>query len=230
MLADQDIPSDYSKLSSIIITDADGTMQTLYFGGTDDYPPVLNRELPPQPPLGVFDARFADNRFIETVERGGAHRAKILLSSMNYPVRIRWNVRSMLVHTTLTINEKTYSMTADGEAVVPQSNAQIMLELNGTAPLQEQFALLQNYPNPFNPTTEVRYQIREVSYVTLKVYNILGEMVATLVNGIEEAGYKSVTWNASDVASGVYFMKLEAISMKDRTVSFRDVKKMIIVK
>jgi Secretion system C-terminal sorting domain/Bacterial Ig-like domain len=73
-----------------------------------------------------------------------------------------------------------------------------------------EFSLEQNYPNPFNPSTTIRYQLPTRGYVALRVYNLLGQEVATLVNGVEEAGYRELQWTAKGLASGVYLYKLQA--------------------
>lgn len=73
--------------------------------------------------------------------------------------------------------------------------------------------LSQNYPNPFNPTTVIKYQLSENSFVTLKVYDILGCEVSTLINEYKEAGYYETSFDASSFSSGVYFYKLQAGSL-----------------
>jgi hypothetical protein len=82
---------------------------------------------------------------------------------------------------------------------------------------------VQNYPNPFNPSTTIKYNIAKSSYVTLKVYNILGSEVASLVNRNLKAGEYQLQFNAGNLSSGVYFYKIIA-------GSFTDIKKMLLVK
>jgi hypothetical protein len=91
-------------------------------------------------------------------------------------------------------------------------------------------SLAQNFPNPFNPTTQIAYDLAEQSTVRLTVYNVLGEKMATLVDGMEPAGHRSASWNASGIPSGVYFYKLEAVGTTQRGGSFTQIRKMILLK
>jgi hypothetical protein len=79
---------------------------------------------------------------------------------------------------------------------------------NSNYPLS--FSLDQNYPNPFNPTTKIKYTIPSSSYTTLRIYDVLGNEVYTLVNGQKQAGNYEVDFNASKLSSGVYFYKLQS--------------------
>lgn len=91
----------------------------------------------------------------------------------------------------------------------------------GNSPIS--FSLDQNYPNPFNPTTKIKYSIPAASPTTLKVYDVLGNEIATLVNGEKQAGTYEVNFNAASVASGVYFYKLQS-------GTFVQTRKMIVLK
>ncbi|MCZ6701415.1 MAG: T9SS type A sorting domain-containing protein [Ignavibacteria bacterium] len=87
----------------------------------------------------------------------------------------------------------------------------------------EEFRLSQNFPNPFNPTTAIKYQIPELSFVTIKVYDALGNEIATLVNEEKSAGEYDVEFDGTDLTSGIYFYRIEA-------GSFIETKKMILIK
>ncbi len=93
----------------------------------------------------------------------------------------------------------------------------------GSLTIPEEFYLSQNYPNPFNPTTTIRYSIPQNSKVTLKVYDILGREVATLVNEAKQPGNYEVAFNGSGLASGIYFYRLQA-------GNFSATKKLILMK
>ncbi|MEJ2616587.1 MAG: T9SS type A sorting domain-containing protein, partial [Ignavibacteriaceae bacterium] len=73
-----------------------------------------------------------------------------------------------------------------------------------------EFKLYQNYPNPFNPSTKIEYRISEFGLISLKIYDVLGKEVATLVNEEKPAGTYEVTWNAANLPSGVYFYQIKA--------------------
>jgi hypothetical protein len=97
------------------------------------------------------------------------------------------------------------------------------MEDEGSLLSPDRYNLAQNFPNPFNPTTSIRYSIPKRSNVTLKVYDILGNEVANLVNEEKNRGVYTVTFNASALASGIYFYTL-------RAEGFIQTKKMLLLK
>ncbi|MDH3268698.1 MAG: T9SS type A sorting domain-containing protein, partial [Ignavibacteria bacterium] len=93
------------------------------------------------------------------------------------------------------------------------------------------FKLVQNYPNPFNPITTINYQIPELSFVTLKVYDVLGSEIITLVNEEKSVGSYEVEFNATQLPSGIYFYILQAGSPSTNSgQSFVETKKMVLMK
>lgn len=93
-----------------------------------------------------------------------------------------------------------------------------------------EYKLEQNYPNPFNPTTTIGYILPEESKVALKLYDVLGNEVATIVQDVEEAGYHSVEWNALRAASGMYFYRFVTASVAQPGKNVSQIKKMLYLK
>jgi hypothetical protein len=86
-----------------------------------------------------------------------------------------------------------------------------------------EYSLAQNYPNPFNPTTKIKYHIPELSFVTLKIFDVLGREIETIVGGEQNAGFYEIEFNASRLASGIYFYRLQA-------GNYIETKKMLLLK
>jgi len=121
-----------------------------------------------------------------------------------------------------------YSFLHDNPSAVPQL---ISFSHGSIIDQPVQFALQQNYPNPFNPTTTIMFSLPTESFVTLKVYNILGQEIATLYdNQVLEDGDQSIAFNALNFSSGVYFYKVTAQSTSDQTQHYTSVKRMILLK
>ena len=89
-------------------------------------------------------------------------------------------------------------------------------------------SLSQNFPNPFNPTTTIKFGLRAKGHVSIKIYDVAGRLVRTLVNDVREAGHYNVTWNGENnhgnkVASGVYFFKMN-------TADYEKTNKMVLMR
>lgn len=97
---------------------------------------------------------------------------------------------------------------SDGSGGDGQQRRQITIM--GVDDTPSRTALFQNYPNPFNPVTQIRYSLRTKCRVQLSVFNVLGQKVCTLVDEVQTPGHRTVEWNATNCASGVYFYRLQA--------------------
>ena len=134
----------------------------------------------------------------------------------------------------IEVGGKDHPLRGSGSLVVTNaSDIDLKLFSQPLASLPVHFALHQNYPNPFNPTTSISFDIPNSSLVTLKVYNILGQEVATLLDHIQydQGSYQS-QFNANNFASGVYFYRITAqtVNGQGKDNSFTDVKRMLLIK
>lgn len=92
----------------------------------------------------------------------------------------------------------------------------------------DKFSLSQNYPNPFNPATNIKFSVPQKAFVTISIYNILGEEITKLVNEEFLPGTYETTWDASNYPSGVYYYKLTISS--EQVTKYTETKKMVLIK
>ena len=210
------------------------TLQTLYFGAPLPADVPLSRfEMPPVPPIEVFDVRFAaiesyltesSNPRIEL--QGGGRDIDIHLQAAAQASMARIEITQLandgreLKRQELRDGElvSLYSLDVTRIELIPQDG-----QYAENPNLPAQFALEQNYPNPFNPTAQIRYQLPVASQVNLSVYDMTGRHVGTLINGQVSAGLHSVTFDASSLSSGVYIYRLQA-------GEFQQVRRLTVIK
>ena len=122
---------------------------------------------------------------------------------------------------------KAIDFKADARLGTPKKplifNAQPLAEIEDNLTLPQEFALAQNYPNPFNPSTTIRYELPQTAHVRIKIFDVLGRQVETLIDEEKEPGRYNIVVNAADLASGVYFYRIEA-------GDFRMVRKMLLLR
>jgi len=133
---------------------------------------------------------------------------------------------SVYVTSLVSFGDSTYALSSNAGAFFVGKNPVTAVKQQSGIP--NSFALFQNYPNPFNPTTAIRYQLSAISHVTLKIYDILGREVTTLVDEKENAGTHQIRFDGTRFASGVYFYRLEAKS--EGGMSFMQTKKLVLIK
>ena len=115
------------------------------------------------------------------------------------------------------------------ELVLAGTDVRWTTSVQNTSMIPDKYLLSQNYPNPFNPTTIIKYQLPVVSKLSLKVYDVLGREITTLVDAVMNAGYYSVSFDGADFASGIYFARITA-TPQNGTAPFTNTIKMLITK
>lgn len=210
-------------------------------------------DLPPFPPVGAFDARFilpkngfngslsswSDYRFAAAFPFSGTieHRLKyqsaqgatIMYFSWNLPPEVTGLLQDLATGTIVNVpisGSGVYELTNfvvlnQLRLTINYNNIIAFIEEEDTKP--KTYILEQNYPNPFNPSTTIQYFISKESNVTLKVFDLLGEEVTTLVNEVKSRGAYSVNFYSAVLASGVYYYQIQA-------GGFIETKKMVLIR
>ena len=207
-------PEDWGK---IIITDATGINYTLYAvrGKVD----LSQYELPPAPPAGMFDIRFSSGRIAEDIN---SSVKTIDMNCVTYPLTIR--VENMNITLQDESGKEINAKLENGDGISLNNNSiKKLVVISGEVMTPVEYSLEQNYPNPFNPSTKIKYTVPADGFVNIAVYNVLGEKVTDVVNNIQKAGSYEITFNARDLASGMYIYRMES-------GNFVSVKKMMILK
>jgi len=211
----------FSHFHQIVVQNNDGAPKEFYLGGTitDDMPPSHAYELPPLPPIGAFDVRFQNHTWLtelrETallVQSPGENLSLTYLASED-------EVGNTMEITLLRSGQEAETITlADGDQVEFSGAGlyRIGVVVNTSTSIEptmdelpQQLYLAQNYPNPFNPTTNLSFDLPQSAEVSIEVFNIQGQKVATLLRESKPAGRHNITFDASRLASGVYIYRMQ---------------------
>jgi flagellar hook assembly protein FlgD len=177
-------------------------------------------ELPPIPPVIVFDVRFSNDRYNSFI----GEENLIQIQGMVPPLKIKLSDEddSYYLVTDILDGKVVKEILSNANEVTINSKVDF-LKIKRLEKHVFTFSLSQNYPNPFNPTTYISFSLQSKSKVRLVVYDILGNEIQTLVNDELSEGKYSIKFDGSNLASGIYIYKLI-------TDKFTDVKKMILMK
>jgi len=215
---------DFTRMDKFMVSDSVGNVQTLFVSNTDIDSSIVNldTELPPFFPEIDFDSRFEYNEFVKKVSAdSGLIDLNILVHTAALPVSLSWEINPenginyTFIEDSILGKEQKIETLSGQTSFNKLSNKRIQLlaKVDGSSSknlIPKEYNLYQNYPNPFNPITIIKYDIPMTGLVTLKVYDMLGGEVATLVNEEKVAGKYEVNFDASKLASGVYIYQLIA--------------------
>ncbi|MCX6149090.1 MAG: T9SS type A sorting domain-containing protein [Ignavibacteriales bacterium] len=210
------------KWIKIIVRDNNGNRSIVY--GASESINFDSYALPPIPPSGVFDVRWDSNQLVDNINNG---TKDILIHSAEYPITLKVEGGN------LSIKDKVggvviNAVVRDGQSIVITNPAIESFHVN-TVVFPITFKLFQNYPNPFNPTTTIEYVLPYNSRVKVEIFNMLGQLITTLIDKEESAGYKQVLWNANDLSSGIYIMRMNAEAVEGGN-KFSSTKKLLLLK
>ena len=194
----------FTDVNTLQVTNGNGLKTIpLYFGLTiADEKERLSYSMPPAPPEGAFDSRFANN--MRYIEDAGAlliqDESKELTISYEIVDGSKW----------ILTGETQHVLEGNGEITLTGDISGLTLNKAGADLIPNAFALSQNFPNPFNPTTNITVELPEDQHATISVWTLAGQKVATLYQGDLNSGSHTFTFNGENLASGMYFYQIDA--------------------
>jgi hypothetical protein len=165
--------------------------------------------------------RFSSGLYLVSLQNSTAE-IPVVVSGGQYPLTISWEIQSSLKNVSLLIGDRVIPMAAKGSVDI-SSPLDITVFYQPEKERPGQFVLSQNYPNPFNPTTKIHYELAMSAHVSLKIFDLLGRDVSTLVDEEKPSGSYNFDFNAANLSSGLYFYRLSA-------GDFVQIRKMAVIK
>ncbi len=231
-------------LNTLTIEDGKHHRQTLFFGKSANNMTSEFYELPPPAP-DEFDARFGNGGMVTLYDKNSENNVEtaLLVHALSTPIIFSWNIANE--ENLIYILVEKVGQTVTGElplvkkgSYVVHEGARITFSLKASragegGEVPQDFMLGQNYPNPFNPTTVIEFALPIPASVTLKVYDVLGRHVTTMLDHQPfHAGIYDREFNSSHLASGVYFYQFFAEGTDGRGAQqiFQRVRKMLVMK
>jgi len=221
-------------VNRLIVRDAAGHRGNLSLSetsGNDDggsLPSSFDR-LPPPPPEGAFDVRFASGVHTQRVAGNAAVEFPILITTDAFPVNVRWEAQHSRRNAFLTIDGNVANLGVNSfDIATPPHSLSLGLSLGYGQPTG--FGLEQAYPDPFNPSTTIRYRLPVESRVELRIYDVLGQQIANLTDDVIKAGEGSIGWDAARIAGGIYYVRMFAVPTVEPAKPFTAVIKVVLLK
>jgi photosystem II stability/assembly factor-like uncharacterized protein len=169
-------------------------------------------------PQWLLGVSFPDINTGEAVGTGGAN----IRTTDGGKTWVQQTIGAAVLYDVSFTDANTGTVVGENGTILRMSTA-TGIQNNNPSELPQEFSLLQNYPNPFNPLTTISYSVPEIEFVTLKVYDVLGNKIATLINEEKPVGSYEIEFNVTNHPSGIYFYRLQA-------GTFVETKKMILLK
>ena len=238
-------------LHTLTVGDGSGQAQTLFFGVESDAFDPAFYELPPLSPPGLLDARFESRRMVATHPRNveNALEYRLFVNAQGPRINFSWTVENEKNFMYILVKKfrgravEEIPVTRSGNRSLLRSDQETFVlrvqQATGSAEHPLQYSLGEMYPNPFNPTTRFSVTVPSDAYVTIKIFNTLGDEVTRLVDGVVHPGTTDVEWNGTrrdgvTVSSGIYYITMNASAVEGHAKSgrgdFQSVRKVVFIK